>query len=161
MSKILKKTIVASLFIATNLTAMAQTEVTITMKEGEGEPQIFMVEDAGSLYFDDKENLLIDQVGTSISATIATSAIRTITFGKENAVEENSAEGRCYIFPNPTANTINFAGIRQGSQVKIFTPEGLCVSSFTYNGEEKDIRNLSKGLYIVTVDGITFKLEKK
>ncbi len=110
------------------------------------------VEVIGKLVFE------MGSIGTGTLATIV--YLDDVNFGLAGATTiREDLEDVLEIFPNPAQNTV-FVKTVVGKVVNLYNITGVKVASqVALNGEVQfDVSGLSKGLYIVEIDGNTFKL---
>ena len=137
--------------------AHAQTEVTISFYSAA--QQTLTVSDAGKLYFQD--NYLYVQEGSGVPYSFLLSAISKITFAEVTGVENiETAEVR--IYPNPAADYVRIhKNGAERSLYSLYSSDGrLLQSGVCQNDEPIDVQRYAKGLYLLQVDGVTFKISK-
>lgn len=137
--------------------AHAQTEVTISFYSAA--QQTLTVSDAGKLYFQD--NYLYVQEGSGVPYSFLLSAISKITFAEVTGVENiETAEVR--IYPNPAADYVRIhKNGAERSLYSLYSSDGrLLQSGVCQNDELIDVQRYAKGLYLLQVDGVTFKISK-
>lgn len=159
MKPIQKTTLMLLLLIGT--CSLAQTGVRVTYYDGN--IQDFNVAASGKLYFA-SENLLVSTDGIVAPTTIPVSIIRKITF---NGALANTTFGEndhhLVLSPNPSTEVIRIASERSESlKTQIYSLTGQLIQQGIYeSGQDIDISQLARGLYLVQANGVTFKFSKK
>lgn len=159
----MKKSVI--IFIALILSAIsensafAQTKVSIKLLSGN--EQIYFVDELGKITFSET-NLVIDE-GDGQTASIELLAIQRIIFDADVNNTELEEQTDLMIYPNPTSAVLRIAN-RSGEKlnVSVYTLDGRMVlvnESITDN--QIDVSRLSKGLYLIQVNGQTFKFSKQ
>lgn len=141
--------------------SFAQTGVTVTYYDGT--IQGFNVTTAGKLYFA-SDNLYVKLDGTTTPTTIPVTIIRKITFG---ATLSNTYFGEnknnLVLYPNPSSDVFRIkSDVAEDLKVEIYSLQGQLVQKGNYQSDQDiDVTNLSSGLYLVQVNGLTMKFRKK
>ncbi|MBO7445039.1 MAG: T9SS type A sorting domain-containing protein [Bacteroidales bacterium] len=135
----------------------AQTKVTISFYSAAD--QTLTVSDAGKLYFQD--NYLYINEGSGVPYSFLLSAISKITFAEETGIEDIETSEVC-IYPNPASDIFRIHNNRaERSQYSLYSSDGrLLQSGVCQNDEPIDVQRYAKGLYLLQVDGVTFKISK-
>ena len=135
----------------------AQTRVTISFYSAA--EQTLTVSDAGKLYFQD--NYLYINEGSSVPYSFLLSAISKITFAEETGIGDiETSEVR--IYPNPATDNVRIHNNRaERSLYSLYSSDGrLLQRGVCQNDEPVDVQRYAKGLYLLQVDGVTFKISK-
>lgn len=141
--------------------SFAQTGVTVTYYTGT--TQGFNVATTGKLYFA-SDNLYVKTDGTTTPTTIPVNIIRKITFSNALSNETfGENKNNMVLYPNPSNESIKInSDVYEDLNVKIYSLEGQLMQQGTYSiNNDIDVSNLSTGLYLVQVNGLTFKFSKK
>lgn len=134
-----------------------QTDVKIqTLSSG---TQTFTVSDAGKIYFDNGY-MLVDE-GNGIPYSFPISDIKKVMFDHITSVETLTTSD-IRIYPNPVTNYLRISSEqRTDIPYQIYALDGRLVLAGTAHSEESiSVNTLSKGLYLLKVDGKTFKISK-
>lgn len=159
MKKIQKFTLLLILLVSSY--SFAQTGVTVTYYDGT--TQGFNVTTAGKLYFA-SDNLYVKLDGTTTPTTIPVTIIQKITFG---ATLSNATFGEnknnLVLYPNPSSDVFRIkSDENEELKINIYSLQGQLVHQGKYQtNEDVNVSNLSSGLYLVQVNGLTIKFSKK
>lgn len=159
MKPIQKFTLTLLLFLSA--CSFAQTGVTITYYTGE--TQAFNVAHDGKLYFE-TDNLFVKTDGTTTPTTIPVSIIRKINFSTTLATTTFGQNNHhIALYPNPGTDIIRIkSDASENLATKIYSLTGRLVLQGIYESDQDiDVSNLSSGLYLVQVNGLTIKFSKK
>lgn len=149
------------LFIIFTTFSYAQTGVTVTYYDGT--TQDFNVTTAGKLYFA-SDNLYLKLDGTTTPTTIPVTIIRKITFSETLATTTfGENKNNLVLYPNPGSNVIRIKSDKNEElKINIYSLQGQLVHQGVYQTDEDiNVTNLSSGLYLVQVNGVTIKFSKK
>lgn len=141
--------------------SFAQTGVRVTYYDGN--IQDFNVAAAGKLYFV-SDNLLVSTDGIIAPTTIPVNIIRKITFdGSLATTTFGENDHHLALFPNPGAEVIKIQSDRSESlKTEIYSLTGQLIQQGMYqSGQDIDVSQLARGLYLVQVNGLTIKFSKK
>ncbi len=157
----LLKIIGAVLLLSISSTGYGQTKVNVYQKSGTEE--VIKVDETGGIYFsNDTMNILSASTASQLN-TYALSNISKVTFSEGSGVSSVLAEGKMILYPNPASTVINIANASDNAQILTITNvKGQTVKTQRYTGKESiNVSNLSKGLYVLNIDGQNLKFEKK
>ncbi|MCR4964572.1 MAG: T9SS type A sorting domain-containing protein [Bacteroidales bacterium] len=135
----------------------AQTLVTISFSTAAD--QTLTVSESGKLYFSDGY-LYIDN-GSGVPYSFLLSAISKMTFAQEEGIEDIETAD-LHIYPNPVSDFLRIHNNRADVYTfQLFSCEGrLLQSGKCLNDESIDMSRYAKGLYLLKIDGLTFKISK-
>ena len=155
----MKRIVVLLMLCLGSLVGPLQAQTRVTVSFHSAADQVLTVSEAGKLYFSD-DYLYINE-GSGIPYSFLLSAISKVTFEGGTGVE-NIETADVRIYPNPTAGFIrihnNYA---ENSVYSLYSYDGRLLQSGTsYNDEPIDVSRYAKGLYLLKVDGLTFKISK-
>lgn len=81
------------------------------------------------------------------------------SFDPMAGVDKITADDKNYQF---TGDALLFSGLADGTVITIHTPAGVTVANYTANGDcTIPMGDLANGIYLVTVNGKSFKISKK
>lgn len=144
------------LILLCGFASKAQTQVTLHFYNAGS--QEFSVSEAGKIYFDNGY-LYIDD-GNTVPYSFQVSMIRKMLFAAPVSIDEIETPD-FKIYPNPANNFIKISSNRPEISYQIFTMDGRLIMTGSCGNEENiNISALSKGLYLIKVDGQTFKISK-
>jgi len=121
-----------------------------------------LLQDVKKFYFEG-ENIVF-KLGDGTTTSFQTAAIKKMTLnytpGDLTEVDEMSASDG--IFPNPAADMLYFNfDVTSDVTMQIFSATGQLVMEKNLSSENAvDISSLNEGLYIVRIDGKTYKFSK-
>lgn len=138
----------------------AQTGIKVTYYTGS--EQYFTIQNSGKLHFSG-DNLLVKTDASAADISIPIDIIRKINFSETMEVEEVGAnENNIKLYPNPSSDFIRIQSDSKSISVKIFNLNGQMLLSGNYKpGENINVSQLNKGVYLVQANGVTIKFIKK
>ncbi len=153
----IKKTIFCLLFLSGIILCSAQVNVEVQLISSG--TQSFSVSETGKIYFDNGF-LMVDD-GDNIPFSFPLSDIRKILFSGATSVETIESD-HIRIYPNPATTFLRISSdLNSDSRYQIFSIDGRLLMSGACKQEETiNISRLPKGLYLIKVDGKTFKISK-
>lgn len=153
----IKKTILSLLFFSGIILCSAQ--VTVEVQLISSGTQSFSVSEAGKIYFDNGY-LMVDD-GNDAPFSFPLSDIRKVLFSGTTSVETIEND-HIRMYPNPATTFLRISSDRNSdSRYQIFSIDGRLLMSGVCKQEETiNISRLPKGLYLIKVDGKTFKISK-
>lgn len=153
----IKKTIFSLLFLSGIILCSAQVNVEVQLISSG--TQSFSVSETGKIYFDNGF-LMVDD-GDNIPFSFPLSDIRKILFSGATSVETIESD-HIRIYPNPATSFLRISSdLNSDSRYQIFSIDGRLLMSGVCKQEETiNISRLPKGLYLIKVDGKTFKISK-
>lgn len=139
--------------------AMAQSGVVVQYTTNQ--EQAFILNDQGKIYFSGS-NLMIAQ-SNGRTQTIAISDIRKLYFQTNLSISEDiTVDNNIILYPNPAKDQIKLSNIKAHTLISVYSMDGkLLINQFSSPDQIINVGNLQKGLYIVKVNGETFKLIKQ
>ena len=153
----IKKTILSFLLFSGILLCSAQ--VTVELQLIDSGTQSFSVSEAGKIYFDNGY-LMVDD-GNNVPFSFLLSDIRKVLFSNPVSIETVESD-HIRIYPNPATTFLRISSdLNRDSHYQIFSIDGRLLMSGVCKQEETiNIGRLPKGLYLIKVDGKTFKISK-
>jgi len=150
------------LFLLAGAYSYSQTGVIVTYYDGT--TSNFTVETTGKLYFsDDNLNIKTETAATAITV-IPVNIIRKITFSSTLGTGSfGDNKNNLVLYPNPGSGTIQIkSDTYEDLDVKIYSLTGQLVKQGKYlSGQDIDVSEISRGLYLVQVNDLTLKFSKK
>lgn len=135
------------------------TNVTLIVTTIDGAEQTYQLTEAGQLYFEDGEALVIDD-GTDLTIRYELADIRKIVCSEVTGTSE-SHHSKLLILPSPTHDHFMVKNLYAPCQARIFSLDGRLVKAFeAQDGQTIDISELSEGMYLLHINGETLKLMK-
>ncbi|MBO7572610.1 MAG: T9SS type A sorting domain-containing protein [Bacteroidales bacterium] len=121
-----------------------------------------IMQDVKNFYFEGDNIVFVLGDGTSVSKAMSDVKKMTLNYTPSDftEVEEMSVENG--IFPNPAADMLYFNfDVTSDVTMQIYSATGQLVMEKNLSSENAvDISNLNEGLYIVKIDGRTYKFSK-
>lgn len=158
----MKKRIYLLILFSIATFSFAQTGVLVTYYDGT--TQGFNVENSGKLYFtSDNLNVKINSA-TTTPTTIPVTIIRKITFSTTlSTTTFGENKNNLVLYPNPSSDVFRIkSDVVEDLKVEIYSLQGQLVQKGIYQSDEDiNVTNLSSGLYLVQVNGLTIKFSKK
>lgn len=141
------------------MTASLQAQTVVTISFHTAADQTLTVSESGKLYFSD-QYLYVNE-GSGIPYSFLLSAISKITFADGTGVEDIVTD-QVHIYPNPAHDYIRICNLQETSSIySLYSYDGRLLQSGTcQNDESISLSRYAKGLYLLKVDGLTFKISK-
>ncbi len=136
------------------------TNVVSVIRKSTGEISFFELDDSGKLYFSD-DDMMIQTSASSSPKSITLSDIAKVTFKEETSVNDILADGQS-VYPNPTSDYVYISYVKEGARIDVYAWNGMLLKSDSYsqvNGVS--LVELPVGMYVIRVDGRSFKIVKK
>ncbi len=155
----MKKLLIILTVLALGLTTSLQAQTIVTISFNSAADQTLNVNESGKLYFND--NYLFVDEGNGIPYSFLLSAISKMTFSAPSSIEDIETP-ELKIYPNPVSQNLYVHHNQQErSLYSLFSYDGrLLLQGSCSNDEPIDMSRYSRGLYLIQVDGITFKISK-
>lgn len=136
----------------------AATNITVMMKDGTKSE--FQLSEEGKMFFSDN-NLCVQAAPTSKLTVYSIADIRKVTFDKsETGLTNNGAESDVFAFPNPVKDRMFLSNVKEGSKLSIYNMQGALVAEMNYSEEGVDLSSLAAGSYVISVNGVSLKVNK-
>lgn len=85
---------------------------------------------------------------------------KTIVFNADlSDVENNMAAPQIQMYPNPVENIIYVSGLEKDADIKVLSIDGKTVKNVV--GQQIEVSDLAKGMYLLSVEGRMIKFMKK
>lgn len=149
-----------ALFIGINLHANAQsTSVTLVVTMNNGEEQTLQLTEKSQLYFENGEQLVIeDGIGTNM--TFQLSEIQKLICTDYTGIDE-TASSSLQLTPNPAHDFFIINNLQNDSEARLYTLDGRLMKSFEATEDMMvDISDMAPGMYLLHINGQTFKMMK-
>ena len=140
------------------LVGKAQT-TTVEVRLQDGGVHSYEMGTTGKLYFQN-DYLFIDD-GTNVPYTHLVSNIEKMLFSYEVSIEDIETAD-CKVYPNPASSFLKISTINiDVNHYQIFSIDGrMLMAGDCRNDESIDVSALPQGLYLLKVNGQTFKISK-
>ena len=140
------------------LVGKAQT-TTVEVRLQDGGVHSYEMGATGKLYFQN-DYLFIDD-GTNVPYTHLVSNIEKMLFSYEVSIEDIETAD-CKVYPNPASSFLKISTINTDvNHYQIFSIDGrMLMAGDCRNDESIDVSALPQGLYLLKVNGQTFKISK-
>ncbi|MBR5973135.1 MAG: T9SS type A sorting domain-containing protein [Paludibacteraceae bacterium] len=148
---------VALLFSCWTMTN-AQNSVSILDKNGA--ITTYQMAQSGKIFFEN-DYLMIKETSNSNTKTYLLSNIKKVFFGEFSDIDDVNGT-QVSIFPNPTTDNVYIAYAKEGDKTEIFTWNGILLAEKSYSiGNGVSLSEFPIGLYIIRINGQSFKISKK
>lgn len=155
--RIYKKNLLLFLFMGFLLHGMAQN-VTLVVTTTNGTEHSYQLTNEGQVLFENNGLTILD--GTGTTATFQLADIRKLVCTEITGVDESSTNS-LRLLPNPTRDHFLISNLQHSCEARIYALDGRLVKTFTATeGMSIDISELSKGMYLLHIDGQTLKMMK-
>ena len=159
MKSIIFKTMTLLLFLTSFLIHGNAQNVTLVVTTTDGAEQTFELTNDGRLYFENGEQLIIEDC-TGATTTFQLGNIQKLICTEVTGVVEGTVSD-LQLIPNPTRNSFFIQNLQGSCQANIYTLEGRLVKSFeAKESQPVDISDLAPGMYFLHIDGQTLKMMK-
>lgn len=155
----MRKTLIGVFSLLSCYLANAETILTVEYLDGrEAKEQLAKL---SKIVFDKSGNMTFsyNSGDTKDFGNVSTTQKIVFTEGTLSNIEKQSSESSIQVYPNPTAETIQIAGLKEGDVVKIYNNTGNVVLSS--QDSEINVSQLANGLYFVVAGENVIKLIKK
>ncbi len=137
----------------TDITAYCRAEVNCAYE---------LIQDVKKFYFEGE--YIVFELGDGSTTSLQTSAIKkmTLTYNQGDLTDVDENSGTDGIYPNPVSDMLYF-NFNVGSEVtmQIYSATGQLVKEENLSSDGAiDVSDLNEGLYIVKIDGKTYKFSK-
>ena len=133
--------------------------ITLVVTKTNGEEQTFQLSEESQLYFENGDQLVIDD-GAGTTVTFQLAEIQKMICTEYAGIGENNAT-TLWLAPNPTRNNFIINNLQNNCTANIYTLDGRLVKSFEASGGQVvDISDLVPGMYLLHIDGQTLKMMK-
>ncbi|MBO4503429.1 MAG: T9SS type A sorting domain-containing protein [Bacteroidales bacterium] len=138
--------------------SLAQT-TTVDVHLSSGTIQSYEIANNGKLYFEN--NYLLIEDGLNAPYSIPVSDIQKLLFSYNVGIQDIETP-ECKIYPNPASSYLKISSTENNqNQYQLFSYDGkMLLDGSCGNDESIDIQALPKGLYLIKVNGRTFKITK-
>ncbi|MCQ2224886.1 MAG: T9SS type A sorting domain-containing protein [Paludibacteraceae bacterium] len=87
--------------------------------------------------------------------------IRKVTFERvDTGLDQNSADEAIAVFPNPVKDRMFLSNVKEGAQLSIYNLQGTLVAEMAYSEAGVDLSALAAGSYVISVNGVSIKVNK-
>lgn len=154
----MKKTIFSVLALAATMTASAQSEMIFDLGT---KNTTFNLSNVSKITFSDDGNINVyNALGTADS--YALDALKKITFkGDFTAIADTKTEPQAGLTFAYDGSRLTVNGLKTAATARICSTSGAMVAhQRVEDGESIEVGSLTKGVYVLTVDGKSFKFVK-
>lgn len=154
----MKRQIITSLALVACMAAGAQTKMTLDLT---GKNATFSLDNVSKITFSEEGMLnVFDKLGASQSFSL--DEVRKISFaGDFTAINDTKTDPAAGVSFQFDGNAVRVNGIANTSTARLASVSGALVGMQKVdNGGTIDVSSLAKGVYVLTVDGKTFKFVK-
>ena len=141
--------------------SVASTTVTV-VKASDNSEVSYEVQESGKLYFDSNENLVINADGTATTATYAVSAIRKVLFTNNDETQTQTSLAESNINVYADGDNLYVINAPETARVEVYAITGVKMldQNISSSSSTISISSLPAGIYVVRVNGSTFKISR-
>lgn len=140
--------------------AMVHAQNSVSIIDKSGKITGFSLSNDGKLYFEN-DNLMIKKSASDAVQTYALANIKKIVFTELSGLNDVEMENIA-IFPNPTTDNVYVAYAKEGDKAELYTWNGLLLATKSYSTDKGvSLSEYPIGLYILRINGQSFKISKK
>ena len=158
----IKKALVLFLFLTgfSFLSNAQNTNVSLVITTIGGEEFIYQMTEESQLYFAENGESLVIEDGLGNVETFQLASIRKIECSETTGTQENTLS-ELQLFPNPSRGNFIIKNLIGSHPARIYSLDGRLMRSFkATEGAFIDISDLSRGMYLLHINGQTLKLMK-
>lgn len=135
--------------------------VTIVLKSGENKK--VEMQESGAVFFSDNKLNLLPSSESSETLSYGLGSVQKLLFSTfDVGVVRVLSEGEILAYPNPATDNLFIANIPSSvKRIRLSDMSGKIVFETSGMTGPINVSTLPKGIYIVDVDGVTAKFEKK
>lgn len=154
MKKFYMLLMAAGLAAASAATVAAQGYKSAVVEKTDGTTTLINLDQSMTTQF---EGDMLTFTGANTSVEIPKSDLVAISFSELSGINEVNAA------PTMADGCLTFTGLPEGSTIAVFDTAGRCLSSSVAEGGDKclPLNNLTTGVYIVRVNGFSYKISVK
>ncbi len=136
----------------------AATTVSVWMKNGE-KSEVVLTDDGKMLV--DADMLAIQIAPGAKLTTFSMGDIRKVTFEKSAmGLDQNRADEAIAAFPNPVKDRMFLSNVKEGAKLLVYNVQGTLVAEMNYSEMGVDLSSLAAGSYVISVNGVSIKVNK-
>lgn len=140
--------------------AMVHAQNSVSIIDKSGKITGLSLSNDGKLYFEN-DNLMIKKSASDAVQTYALANIKKIVFTELSGLNDVEMENIA-IFPNPTTDNVYVAYAKEGDKAELYTWNGLLLATKSYSTDNGvSLSEYPIGLYILRINGQSFKISKK
>ena len=140
--------------------AMVHAQNSVSIIDKSGKITGLSLSNDGKLYFEN-DNLMIKKSASDAVQTYALANIKKIVFTELSGLNDVEMENIA-IFPNPTTDNVYVAYAKEGDKAELYTWNGLLLATKSYPTDKGvSLSEYPIGLYILRINGQSFKISKK
>ncbi|MCQ2327299.1 MAG: T9SS type A sorting domain-containing protein [Bacteroidales bacterium] len=134
----------------------------VVVENNDNTTQTFALGEQGEMLFTENNDSLVVRISENDYTSFLLSEISKIYFVQVSSVSEIDVQNTMFVYPNPARDFIKIANNSQENQIlSIYSIDGRMLVKQNYSANEGiDISSLKEGLYIVKLNGQTFKFSK-
>lgn len=134
----------------------------VVVENTDNTTQTFALDEQGEMLFTENNDSLVVRISENDYTSFLLSEINKIYFVHVSSVSEIDVQNTMFVYPNPARDFIKIANNSQENQIlSIYSIDGRMLVKQNYSANEGiDISSLKEGLYILKLNGQTFKFSK-
>ncbi len=149
-------------FILFSLSVSLCDAHTIIVMDNSGQITQYPIDESGKLRFLD-DNIIIKSNVNAGEVTLPLASIKKISFGSDTDVNDvDNASSALSVYPNPTSDYVYVSYAEEGDDVEVYSWNGMLLGVQKYSDRTGvSLKSFPTGLYIVRLNGQSYKINKK
>lgn len=140
---------------------MTNAQNSVSVLDKNGVITTYQLAQTGKMFFDN-DYLMIKENSNSNAKPCLLANVKKIFFGTYSDIDDVNGGTQVSIFPNPTTDNVYIAYAKEGDKTEIFTWNGILLAEKSYSlGNGVSLSEFPMGLYILRINGQSFKISKK
>lgn len=134
----------------------------VVVENTDNTTQTFALDEQGEMFFTENNDSLVVRISENDYTSFLISEISKIYFVQVSSISDIDVQNTMFVYPNPARDFIKIANNSKENQIlAIYSIDGRMLVKQNYSGNETiDISSLKEGLYILKLNGQTFKFSK-
>lgn len=156
------KRLILAFFLCTGIHIGINAQNAVVVENTDNTIQTFALGEQGEMFFNETKDSLIVMTLENDYTSFLISNISKIYFVQIASISEIDVQNAMFVYPNPARDFIKIANNSKENQIlSIYSIDGRMLVKQNYSANEGiDISSLKEGLYIVKLNGQTFKFSK-
>ncbi len=147
----IKRNIISALLLTLSMSAIAFSGIEVTLTDGSS--MVISMDERSVVTFSGSKLVIKTDVSTT---EFERSKVKTFNYLSSSSIEEINV-GDCKV--NNTGDALQFSNLPAGSEITVHDVSGKLVKSAVAEGSYRiNITDLSSGMYVVSVNGVSTKI---
>lgn len=136
---------------------------TIIVMDNSGQITQYPIDESGKLAFLDDNIIIKSNINDKSGVTLPLAFIKKISFGGDTDVTDvDNASSALSVYPNPTSDYVFVSHAEEGDNVEVYSWNGMLLGEQKYSDRTGvSLKSFPTGLYIVRLNGQSYKINKK